>query len=248
MLIDRIGANSGVGLATAKAIASASEEFHVIMAGRSVEKVKAAMSEIETTGIKGSLSTVQLDVTDEESIRQATKSVQEKHRRLDVLVNNAAVGSMDPDIKTRLQLCMDTNVIGPAVIAAAFRPLLFKAQKPYSIYVSSGVGSLTKAATEPTSLSYRRLPNEEAYRASKAALNMIAVLEAMEFGSKGLKVFAMCPGFVVSNLRGTDDEAKSGWGNAGDPLVSGKTVLSIIQGERDADAGKFVHKDGVYPW
>jgi hypothetical protein len=70
----------------------------------------------------------------------------------------------------------------------------------------------------------------------------------VEFGSKGLKVFAMCPGFVVSNLRGTSDEARSGWGGAGDPQVSGKTVLSIIQGERDADAGKFVHKDGVYPW
>jgi NAD(P)-dependent dehydrogenase (short-subunit alcohol dehydrogenase family) len=247
LLRDRIGANSGIGFATAKVIASASGAFHVIMTGRSLEKVKSAMSEIETAGVKGSLSTVQLDVTDEKSIEQAVELVQEKYGRLHVLVNNAAVGSMDPDIKIRLQLCMDTNAIGQAVVAAAFRPLLLKAQKPYSVYVSSGAGSLTKAA-EPTSPSYCRLPNEEAYRASKAALNMIAVQEAKEFGSKGLKVFAMCPGFVVSNLRGTSDEARSGWWNAGDPQVSGKTVLSIIQGERDADAGKFVHKDGVYPW
>jgi NAD(P)-dependent dehydrogenase (short-subunit alcohol dehydrogenase family) len=236
-----------VGFATAKVIASASEDFHVIMTGRSRERVKAAMSEIETAGIKGSLSTIQLDVTDEKSIEQAVKLVQEKYGRLNALVNNAAVGSMDPDIKTRMQLSMDTNVIGPAVVATAFRPLLLKAKKPYSIYVSSGAGSLTRAAGPP-SQTYRRLPYEEAYRASKAALNMIAVQEAVEFGSKGLKVFAMCPGFVVSNLRGTSDEARSGWGGAGDPQVSGKTVLSIIQGERDADAGKFVHKDGVYPW
>lgn len=77
---------------------------------------------------------------------------------------------------------------------------------------------------------------------------MIAVLEAMEFGSKGLKVFAMYPGFVVSKLWGTGDEARIGWGNAGDPLVSGRIVLSKIQGKRDADAGEFVHEDGVYPW
>ena len=113
-----------MGLAAAKAIASASEVFHVIMAGRSLSKVKSAMSEIETAGIKGSLSTVPLDVTDENSIEQAANSVQETYGRLDVLVNNAAVGSMDPDIKTRMQLCMATNVIGPAVAAAAFRPLL----------------------------------------------------------------------------------------------------------------------------
>jgi len=93
--------------------------------------------------------------------------------------------------------------------------------------------------TSVISTTYRPLPNEEAYRASKAALNIIADLEAKEFGSKGLKVFAMCPGFVVSNLRGTSHEARSGWGNAGDPQLSGKTVLSIIQGKRYVDAGKF---------
>ncbi|KAI9732933.1 MAG: hypothetical protein M1818_007366 [Claussenomyces sp. TS43310] len=242
------GANSGVGFATAKVIASASGDNHVIMAGRSLEKVKSAKTEIEKAGIKGSLSAVQLDVTDEKSIEQAVKLVQEKHGRLDALVNNAGVGSMNiDDIKTRLQLCMDTNVIGPAVVAAAFRPLLFKSSKPYSVYVSSGVGSLTMAAA-PTTPNSHHMPNEEAYRSSKTALNMIAVLESKHFESQGLKVFAVCPGFVVSNLRGMSDEARRGWGRAGDPQVSGKTILEILQGERDADAGKFVHKDGVYPW
>ena len=227
-------------------IASASEDFHVIMAGRSLEKVKSAMSEIEAAGVKGSLSAVQLDVTDGKSIEQATKLVHEEHGRLDVLVNNAAIGSTDPDIKTRLQLSMDTNVIGPAVVAASFRPLLLKAPKPYSIYVGSGAGSLTMAAE--VTANYHHIPNREAYRASKTALNMIAIMEWMEFGPQGLKVFVMCPGFVVSNLRGTSEEARSGWGQASDPQVSGRTALSIVQGERDADAGKYVHKDGVYPW
>ena len=220
------------------------------MAGRSLEKVKSALSEIEAAGVKGSLSAIQLDVTDGTSIAQAAKHVEEEHGRLDVLVNNAAIGSIDPDIKTRMQLSMDTNVVGPAVVAEAFRPLLFKAQKPYSIFVSSGVGSMGRAVAQAQAgSSYKPIDNEEAYRSSKAALNMIALLEANKYGPKGLKVFAMCPGFVVSNLRGKDEYSRNGWGGgAGSPEVSGKTLLSIIQGERDADVGKFVHKDGVYPW
>lgn len=242
-----IGANSGVGFATAKVIACASETFHVIMTSRSLEKADHAKSEIEAAGTKGLLSTAQLDVTDERSIERAVALVREKFGRLDVLVNNAAIGSRDPDVKTRFQLCMDTNVIGPAVVSAAFRPLLLKSQAPYSIYVSSGAGSMGRSS-DPTSATYRSLSNGEAYRASKAALNMVALQESIEFSSTALKVFAVCPGFVRSNLRGQSEEARSGWGKAGDPQVAGKTILSVIQGERDADAGKFVQNDGVYPW
>jgi NAD(P)-dependent dehydrogenase (short-subunit alcohol dehydrogenase family) len=64
-----IGANSGVGLATAKVLAANSKNFHIILATRSVEKGNAAMADIEATGIKGTLSTVQLDVTDDNSSR-----------------------------------------------------------------------------------------------------------------------------------------------------------------------------------
>ena len=205
------------------------------------------MSEIQSAGTKGPLSVVQLDVTDETSIEQAATFVQQKFGRLDALFNNAAVGNRDPDIKTRLQLCFDTNVIGPAVVSAAFRPLLLKAPKPYSIYVSSGAGSMGRSS-DPTSATYHGLANGEAYRASKAALNMIALQESIEFSDTALKVFAVDPGFVRSNLRGQSEEAKSGWGKAGDPQRSGELLLSIMKGERDADAGLFVYRDGVYPW
>ena len=245
--MSRIGANSGIGFATAKVIACASEVFHVIIASRSLEKAKSAMSEIEADGIKGHLSTLQLDVTDERSIEQAVALVTQKFGRLDVLVNNAGVGSREPDVKSRFQRCMDTNVIGPVLVSAAFRPLLLKSQKPYSIYVSSVMGSMAKSS-DPNSPTYRGMPNGEAYRASKAALNMVALQESIVFSSTALKVFAVCPGFVRSNLRGPSEEARSGWGKAGDPQVSGETILSVIQGERDADVGQFVHADGVYPW
>ena len=239
------GANSGVGYAATQVIARASADFEVIMAGRSLDKAQSAKSEIEAAGIKGRLSAVQLDVTDEASIDKAAAHVRETFGRLDVLVNNAGAGNVDPDPRTRFRGCMDTNVLGPFLVSAAFRPLLLAAPNPYSVYVSSGAGSLTLAASLED---FYESPNAGAYKASKAALNMVMIADWKNSKSTALKVFGMCPGFVVSNLRGPGDEARSGGGKAGDPEVSGQTLLSIIQGKRDEDEGRVVHKDGVRPW
>lgn len=139
-------------------------------------------------------------------------------------------------------------MLGPALVSAAFRPLLLKSSNPTSIYVSSGAGSLSRAA-DGTNAKLPAPGNPDAYSASKAALNMIALHERADFHDKGLKVFIMSPGFVRSNLRGTSPELVSGWGQAKDPRIAGETLLSIIQGERDADEGKFIHtQNGVFPW
>jgi NAD(P)-dependent dehydrogenase (short-subunit alcohol dehydrogenase family) len=226
-------------------IASSSDSVHVIMAGRSLKKVESAKSEIVAGGIIGQLSTLQLNIIDDKSIALAVKEVQENFGHLDVLVNNAGIANVDPNVKTRFQICLETNVTGTAMVADAFRPLLLKSKNPYSIYMSSGRGSITRSS-EPAKVN---IPvNDDAYQASKAALNMVAVREWVEFGPAGLKVFVVCPGLVRSNLRGPSEEAKSGWGQAGDPQVSGETILSILEGKRDANVGKFIHKDGVYPW
>ena len=138
--------------------------------------------------------------------------------------------------------------MGPALVAAAFRPLLLKSKNAYSIYVSSGTRTLPRNAMQQP-VSHEHIGRSgHAYQVSKAALNMLAVLEARDYGPEGLKVFAMSPGFVRSNLRGETEEARSGWGGAGDPEVSGELLLSIVQGKRDADVGCLVHKDGVFAW
>ncbi|RVX67752.1 hypothetical protein B0A52_07875 [Exophiala mesophila] len=236
------GANSGVGYATSLVIANASADYHVIMAGRNEAKLEAARTQIETLGtIKGTLSTLILDVTSEDSIKSAAAWVEDKFGKLDVLINNAAVGSRD------LRACMEANVWGPWFIAKTFRPLLFKSDSPYSIYVSSVVGLLGPAA-DPKSPFYKGPPEAAGYRSSKSALNMVMVEEFKDFKDTKLKSIAVCPGFVVSNLRGESEEARTGGGTAGDPMVSGQTILGIVQGKRDADLGCLVHKDGVYSW
>ena len=83
---------------------------------------------------------------------------------------------------------------------------------------------------------------------SKAALNMLMVRVSMTLGKHGVKVFAVCPGLVESNLRGEGAQERSAGGKAGDPEVSGQTILRIMEGGRDADVGRLVNKDGVVAW
>ena len=215
------------------------------MASRSSENGKAASSEIQATGIQGTISTVQLDVTDESSIAAAVKQVEKEHGRLDVLVNNAGIYSQASTLKEQFEVTFNTNVTGAALVAEAFTPLLLKSSNPYLLYITSGLGSLNRASD-------KQHPDYKfdfrAYRISKAAMNMLAVQDAKVLGKQGVKVFTLCPGLVVSNLRGRGEEQRTMGGNAGDPEESGRTMLRIIEGGRDADVGKFVHKDGIYPW
>ena len=219
------------------------------MAGRSHSKVESALAEISATSPKGALSAVQLDVTDDTSIAAAAAHVQQTFGRLDVLVNNAGVGGLHLDLKTSFTRCMATNVTGPAMVAEALRPLLLQSKNPYSIYIGSGERTLVRNALQKPSASAAKIGRSGgAYQVSKAAVNMLAVLEARDYGDEGLKVFVVSPGFVRSNLRGESEEERSGCGGAGDPEVSGGTVLSVVQGKRDKDVGCLVHKDGVHAW
>ena len=215
------------------------------MASRSPEKGAAAAKEVQASSIKGKVSSIQLDVTDEASIAAAVKQVEKDHGRLDVLVNNAGIYSKAPTLKEQFETTFQANVTGVALVTEALLPLLLKSSHPYLIHVSSGLGSLSEAA-DPTNPVYG--VDAPVYRASKAALDMLAIQDAKILGKQGVKVFAFCPGLVESNLRGTSEAERKAGGGAGDPMESGRTMLSIIDGSRDADVGKFVHKDGVYTW
>ncbi|KAK7890752.1 hypothetical protein LTR67_007961 [Exophiala xenobiotica] len=267
------GANSGVGLATTEVLTTTpATNFHVIMTGRSLSKLDQARTDLiarhpNTTDISSRLTTCHLDVLDDASIQSALTTISSRFGHLDALINNAAIGNSSDNVRDRFTACLETNVTGAAVVAERFRPLLLlrkpeaeneNKNKPYSIYVSSGAGSFARTGGYQTSRpSTGGLPppppppsprNPDAYHASKAALNMIALLEHRAHGHE-INVFVMTPGFVVSNLRGTDENLRTWGGMAGDPMVAGRTLLSIVQGERDADAGAgLVHKDGVFGW
>ncbi|KAH7305517.1 short chain dehydrogenase/reductase [Stachybotrys elegans] len=243
------GANSGIGFQTAKLLASAPDDFSVILTGRDLAKVEAAREEITRATGKQSDSVValQLDVTTQASIDKAVALVRETFGRLDVLINNAGIAPTGPNLEEMFRTTFDTNVIGPALVSAAFRSLLLASENPWHLYVGSETSSLSYI-TDPASPMYQTNAGSVAYRASKAALNMVAMHEQLETKEEKLNVRILCPGFVVSNLRGSSEEARTGWGGAGDPENSARLILSIIRGERDADADKLISVDGFHTW
>ncbi|KAI9147255.1 Short-chain dehydrogenase/reductase tropE [Paramyrothecium foliicola] len=243
------GANSGIGYVTSKALASAPENFHVIMTGRDLSKVDSARNEIQSSIGKdgGRLTTLQLDVTDQSSINKAAVAVRDQFGRLDILINNAGIAPNGPDLETMLRTTFETNVFGPVLVSAAFRPLLLASDYAYHLYIGSVTSSL-KHIADPTSYLHTTNAGSVAYRASKSALNMVAMHEQVETKGTNLKVRVLCPGFVVSNIRGPSEEARTAGGLAGDPEDSARLILSILRGERDEDARTLITSNDTCPW
>lgn len=164
--------------------------------------------------------------------------------RLDALVNNAGIGSLSLPVSEAFPLCYLTNAIGPYLIVEAFAPLLKTSiTTPRILNVSSGGGSVgrrldTKAPNHGRGM--WGLP----YCASKAGLNLISATQAVVYGEMGVKVFVFSPGFVESNL-GPHNRVENG---AQTTEEGTRPMMAILKGQRDAEHGCFLVKDGQYPW
>ena len=235
------GGNNGIGLAACQLFA-AQPNYHCIMASRSLEKGQKALASIKSSNI----SVVQLDITSDASIAAAVKEVEAKHSHLDVLINNAGVC---PTEFTRdvLRECIDTNAISPGLVTQAFKSLLLKSKAtPRVVYVSSELGSISRRC-DPKNIAYEA--EYKAYRMSKAALNMLVACDSWEFAGK-VKVWAYCPGYVVTDLAG-ERESKEKAGIAGSAEGSARGLLRIVEGGRDGEVGRFVFDERVgevYDW
>lgn len=85
------GANTGIGYQIVRALASSDKAYDIIVAGRSPDKVKAAIDSVkaEFSSAHSKLFPLQVDVESDESIGAAYEEVQSQFGRVDVLVNNA---------------------------------------------------------------------------------------------------------------------------------------------------------------
>ncbi|AVF05735.1 MULTISPECIES: SDR family oxidoreductase [Devosia] len=207
------GANQGIGLQIVTDLAA--NGLTVLLASRNLERGKAAAQKLE-----GDVHPIQLDVTDEASIRAAAALVEQKFGRLDILINNAAISrangqhteTMQDYIKRsratlisvdEVRTIWETNVFGVLTVTQAFVPLLRKSDAARIVNVSSGLGSL---AFNSTPNPYRATFNP-GYGASKTALNAITLAFAIELEEEGIKVNAVTPGFTataLNNYEGTD--------------------------------------------
>ncbi|KAJ5574181.1 short-chain dehydrogenase [Penicillium hispanicum] len=234
------GATNGIGLELAAQLA-AKGSYHVLMGARSLEKGNTALQSLESRNLAGPIDLLHLDVTVDETIERAAATVQQKFGRLDILVNNAAISAMKPPLREQMQDAFNTNATGPAVVTAAFGPLLRGSKHgPRIVNISSGAGSIVRRLDTSSPL-YKL--QEVQYRASKTALNMVTACQWVEYGPD-IKVFAYDPGFTQSNL-GPHNTAENGARLASESVMP---LIDLLEGKRDEEAGQLLHNTGVYPW
>ncbi|KAK4950983.1 hypothetical protein LTR10_010976 [Elasticomyces elasticus] len=218
------GANAGIGFELAAQLL-AKGNYHVLLGCRSAEKGQAALEHLKSRNLPGSVAFTQLDVTDDDSINAAAAQVEKEHGRLDVLINNAAVGLVGVEpLRRQMREAFDTNATGPAVMGYAFAELLKKSENQMKRIVN--VSSIH-------------------YQASKAAQNMVSAQQASDFAPHGVKVLCWNPGFTVSSL-GPFNTAENG---ARPTEEAVRPLVEIIEGKRDDEAHVFLSEDGKsYPW
>lgn len=193
------GANRGLGLEIARQLARGGAT--VIVAGRDVTRAEQAAEQLRAEGLD--VQATQLDVTDVASVRRAAEAVLADHGVLDILVNNAGIlpeATAQPHEildGTLFRETFETNLHGAVNVTEHLLPLLRASAAGRIVNVSSTMGSLTDQS-DPGSPYYTMvLP---AYQASKAALNSVTISLAKSLASTTIKVNAVCPGFVQTDL------------------------------------------------
>lgn len=230
------GANKGIGLETAKQLAALGH--HVILAARDPAKAAEAA---RTLG--GSVEPLALDVTDDASIAAAVAAVQQKHGRLDVLVNNAGVlldaGDRKPSEQTLAtwRQTFDTNVFGLVAVTQAFLPLLKQSAGARIVNLSSILGSNTLHQQKDSGIYDYKVP---AYNVSKSAVNAWTVHLAHELKDTPHKVNAAHPGHVQTDM-----------GGASAPMAipdGAKTSVQLATLPADGPNGGYFHLGETLPW
>jgi NAD(P)-dependent dehydrogenase (short-subunit alcohol dehydrogenase family) len=235
------GANKGLGFAVARQLAK--QGIEILIGARDLEKGTTAAKQLQEEGLKAEF--LLLDVTQEESVKNAAQTVQEKQGKLDILVNNAGINpEFSQGITTFGQLSLDlmvkiyeTNVFGAFLATRAFLPLLRNSAAGRIVNVSSTVGSMTDQGN-PASMYYG--VRTIAYSSSKAALNALTVQLAKELSSTSLKANSACPGWVKTDL-GSEAAPTS-------VAEGAQIIVKLATLGEDGPSGGFFNEAGTIPW
>lgn len=235
------GGNRGIGLAIARLF---------VQAGASC----MLTSRSETPGLKELLKQepdrvawTGADVNDEDAPERMVKATLERFGRLDILVNNAGVadnGNFHEFTDAQLDFVMSTNLIAPFRIArAAVMPML---QQGSGAVVN--IGSISAYVANKPQL-------QVAYNSSKAAIHQMTRTMAFEYADKGIRVNALAPGYVVSDMTAggiADPEWNRIWtentpmGRFAEPAEMANCALFLASDAASYVTGTILVADGGY--
>jgi NAD(P)-dependent dehydrogenase (short-subunit alcohol dehydrogenase family) len=174
------GGSSGIGLAIARMLAG--DGYDLTLAARTAERVEAAAEELGARGVTA-------DVSREEDCAALVATHVERCGGLDVLVNSAGVGIAGHIGETstkRFDLQLDVNLRGTFLVTREALPHL-RAARGLVVNLASIAGTVP-------------VPGLATYAASKAAVISLTRSLAREEADTGVRVTALCPGFVDTRM------------------------------------------------
>ena len=231
------GASSGLGVAFAHAFAEAGAD--VVLGARRVEKLEGVAESVRTIGRR--VHTVATDVADPDQCQRLVDEAMAKFGRVDVLVNNAGVGTSVPatrETPEQFRSVIDVNLNGCYWMAQACGRVM---QPGSSIINISSILGITTGG----------LP-QAAYSATKAGLNGLTRDLAQQWtGRKGIRVNSVAPGFFASEMT---DQYPPGYlehaqeripaGRTGDPAELAATVVFLASAASGYVTGQTLPVDG----
>lgn len=238
------GANKSIGFEVAKQLMQ--QGIYVFLGSRDLENGLEALKKLQALGLSQA-EVVQLDITSDESVKNARAALGKKTKSLDILINNAGIYGGYPQEALnapidRFKATYDANVFGVVRVTQAFMDLLKKSAEPRIVNVSSSQGSMT-LHSDP---SYKYYDYKGAiYLSSKSAMNMYTVVLAYELKDTNFKINAVCPGYTKTDFNG-----HRGTGRVED---AAKRIVKYAVIGKNGPTGKFFSeennpKTGEIPW
>ena len=188
------GASSGIGRATAIALAKAG--FSLILCGRRQERLDELKNKLSTLG---RMHTLNFDIRDKDAVFKAIDTLPSDIKAIDVLINNAGnAHGLDPIEKGSLEdwdAMLDINVKGLLYVSKAILPGMLHRESGHIINVGSTAGKEV-------------YPNGNVYCASKHAVDALNQAMRIDLNGKVIRVGAINPGMVeteFSKVRFKDD-------------------------------------------
>ncbi|MFL6503468.1 MAG: SDR family oxidoreductase [Nitrososphaera sp.] len=180
------GSSSGIGLATSLALARNGYLTYATMRNLAKRDSFESIADKQHLPIR----VVQLDVTDENSIKSAIESILSEAGRIDLLVNNAGyvlTGAFEDIGINEIKALYETNVFGVIRVTQAVLPIMRKQGSGRIINISSGAGRIG-------------YPGGSAYVSSKFALEGLSESMAYEIEQFGIRTVLVEPGFVRTKI------------------------------------------------